>query len=104
MQRAAAPGRRGCGGRGCVGALHVKAAAGARLGQPLGGQHLVGCVHRVDADALLRGHGAAARQRRTGGTLPGTYFIRQGGVKLLIQRCFLAGVQFDHRLLLHLAL
>ena len=97
---AARSGRRRCRGGGgaagaavqhAVGLLHVKAAAGARLGQTLGGQHLVGGVHRVDADALLRGHGAAARQRRAGGALAGADLIRQGGVQLLIQRRFLVG-------------
>ena len=74
-----------------VGLLHIKAAAGARLGQTLGGQHLVGGVHRVDADALLRSHRAAARQRRSGCALAGADLIRQGGVQLLIQRRFLVG-------------
>ena len=79
-----------------VGLLHIKAAAGARLGQTLGGQHLVGGVYRVDADALLRSHRAAARQRCSGCALAGADLIRQGGVQLLIQRRFLVGIQLYH--------
>ena len=79
-----------------VGFLHIKTAAGARLGQTLGGQHLVGRVHGVDADPLLRGHGAAAGQRRAGGALAGAYLVRKGGVKLLIQRGLFIRLQFYH--------
>ena len=79
-----------------VGLLHIKAAARARLGQPLGGQHLVGGVHRVDADPLLGGHRAAARQRGAGPQLPGADLIGQSGIQLLIQRGLCARVQFYH--------
>ena len=71
-----------------VGFLHVKTAAGARFGQALGCQHLVGCVHGVYAHALLGGHGAPPRQRRAGGAVAAAYLVRQGGVQLLIQWCF----------------
>ena len=96
----------GSGGRGggaahpavqhAVGLLHIKAAARARLGQPLGGQHLVGGIHRVDADSLLGGHRAAARQRGAGRALPGADLIGQGGIQLLVQGGLCARVQFYH--------
>ena len=71
-----------------VGFLHVKTAAGARFGQALGCQHLVGRVHGVYAHALLGGHGAPPWQRRAGGAVAAAYLVRQGGVQLLIQWCF----------------
>ena len=87
-----------------VGFLHIEAAAGPRFGQALGGQHLVGRVHRIDADALPGGHRAAARQRGAGGAAAAADLVRQGGIQLFIQWGPAFRVQSDHRAHLQLAL
>ena len=90
-------------GEGTVGLLHIEAAAGARFSQTLGGQHLVGGIHRVDADALPGGHRAAARQGGAGGAFAAADLVRQGGVKLFVERGAALRVQCDHTEHLQLA-
>ena len=79
-----------------VGLLHIEAAAGPRLGQALGRQHLVGGVHCVDAHPQLGRHGAPPRQRRAGGALPAADLVGQGGIQLFIKGCLLLTLQFNH--------
>ena len=102
-------GRRGRGGRPpgvqhAAGLLHKKAPAGAAVRQPLGGEHLVGGVHRVDAHPQLGGHASPPRQRGARRTDPGADLLRQHGVQLLIERGLAVSCQCDHTVSpLHLA-
>ena len=75
-----------CQDRPCRVFLYVKAAAGPAGQIPLGGQHLIGPVHRVHRHGQRFGQAALAGHPGAGGQGARADLLRDAAVELLVQR------------------